>query len=91
MSVKVIIKGEQREVAGKTVKINEECRLPHDLARTLESKGLCVIVAIGEPVAMETRVQPDVEIKTKVAKKAVAKSAKITKARADAKKKAAKK
>lgn len=90
MSVKVIIKGEQREVAGKTVKINEECRLPHDYARILESKGLCVIVAVGVPVAMETRVQPDVEVKTKVAKKATAKAAKVKKERADAKKAAKK-
>jgi hypothetical protein len=91
MSVKVIIKRESREVSGRIVKVNEECRLPHGLARTLEDKGLCVIVAVGEPVPMVARVQPDIEVKTPVAKKAVAKAAKVKKARADAKKKAAKK
>jgi hypothetical protein len=72
------------------VMVNEECRLPPELARTLEREGLCVIVARGVPVAMETRVQPDVDVETKTAKKAKAKAAKVTKARANAKKKAAK-
>jgi hypothetical protein len=91
MSVKVIIKREPREVSGRIVLVNEECRLPEGLARTLEDKGLCVIVAVGQPVAMETRVQPDVDVETKIAKKAVAKAAKVKKARDDGKKKAAKK
>ena len=91
MSVKVVIKQFPREVSGRIVKVNEECRLPESLAMVLENKGLCVIVAKGKPVAMETRVQPDVEVKTPRAKKAVAKAAKVKKARDDAKKKAAKK
>ena len=88
MSVKVVLKRVPREVSGRFVKVNEECRLPHELARSLERKGLCVIVAVGVPVAMETRVQPDIEVETKVAKKARTKAAKTKKARTDGKKKA---
>ncbi len=91
MSVKVIIKKCQREVGTRMVKVNEECRMPEGVARTLENKGLCVIVAVGQPVEMVDPVQPDVEVKTKVAKDAKAKAAKVKKARADAKKKAPKK
>ncbi len=91
MSVKVIIKKHPRNVSGRMVRVNEECRVPDSIAQNLEDKGLCVIVAKGEPVAMESPVQPDVEIKTPAAKKAVAKAAKVKKARADAKKKAPKK
>ncbi len=91
MSVKVVIKKSQLEVNGRIVQIDEECRLPEGLARTLEDQGLCVIVAVGQPVEMVNPVQPDVEVKTKVAKDAKAKAAKVKKARADAKKKAPKK
>ena len=91
MSVKVVIKKCQRVVSGRLVKINEECRLPEGVARTLENKGLCVIVAVGQPVAMVDPVQPDVEVKTKVAKAAKAKAAEMKKKRPAAKKKAAKK
>ncbi len=91
MSVKVVIKKSQLEVNGRIVLIDEECRLPEGLARTLEDQGLCVIVAVGQPVEMVDPVQPDVEVKTPVAKKAVAKAAETKKKRADAKKKVAKK
>ncbi len=91
MSVKVVIKKCQRVVSGRLVKINEECRLPEGLARTLENKGLCVIVAVGQPVAMVDPVQPDVEVKTPKATRAAAKAAKVKATRAAAKKKAAKK
>ena len=90
MSVQVVIKKHSRSVSGRMVKVNEECRMPEGVARTLENKGLCVIVAVGEPVAMVDPVQPDVEVKTKVAKTAKAKAAKVKKTRATAKKKAAK-
>jgi hypothetical protein len=89
MSVKVIVKGEQLEVNGKIVGVDEECRLPHDYARVLEDKGLCVIVAVGQPVEMVDPVQPDVEVKTPAAKKAVADAA--AKKKRVTKKKAAKK
>lgn len=83
MSVKVVIKQVPREVSGRLVKVNEGCRLPPELARSLEREGLCVIVAVGVPVPMETRVQPDIEVETKAAEKARTKAAKVKKARAD--------
>ncbi len=90
MSVQVVIKKHHREVSGRLVKVNEECRLPEGVARTLENKGLCVIVAVGQPVEMVDPVQPDVEVKTPEAKKAVAKAAKVKTAREAGKKKAKK-
>lgn len=88
MSVEVVIKKVPREVSGKLVKVNESCRLPPELARSLENKGLCVIVAKGLPVAMEDDVQPFVKIETKEAKTARADAASAKKKRAEGKKKA---
>ena len=88
MSHKVVIKKFPREVSGKLVKVNDQCRLPNELAHTLEAKGECVIIARGEPVPMDAKVQPDVEVITPKAKTAKAKAVKITKARAAAKAKA---
>jgi hypothetical protein len=47
MSKKCIIKRVPYVDSGKEVKVNEECRIPDGLAVSMESKGMCVILADG--------------------------------------------
>ena len=70
MSKKVIIKQVSCEVAGKTVPINGECRLPDGLADSMENKGLCVIIADGVRVQASVD-DEEIERHTPAAKKAV--------------------
>jgi hypothetical protein len=88
MAKRVVIKRQPREVSGKLVKVNEECTLPNELARSLENKGLCVIVEHGAAVEMVETKMEMVPAKNTKAKAAKAKAAKVAKARAAGKAKA---
>jgi hypothetical protein len=90
MAKRVVLKEQPRMVGTKLVKVNEECTLPNELARSLENKGLCVIVEHGGAVEMVETKMEMVPAKNTKAKAAKAKATKTAKARATGKKKAAK-
>jgi hypothetical protein len=90
MAKRVVLKEQPRMVGTKLVKVNEECTLPNELARSLEAKGFCVIVEHGKAVEMiETKMEmvPAKNTKAKAAKK---KAADVKAKRKAGKKKAAK-